>query len=83
MIILKYFVKKYLDKKDYNDIFIKDPADKEKNYVAYSKHYSNKDSKRKNCTQEEFYKFLENYLDKIKEKIDNQEDLGGDKFCFQ
>lgn len=74
---LKYFVKKYLTKTDYDEMF-REISDK-LNYVSYVYNASSDDerSKYKKCTQDDFCKFSKSYLEKInpshedKERYDN------------
>lgn len=70
---LKYFIKTYLDKTDYNAIF-RDVSDKA-NYVSYVYNASSDDerNKYKRCSQEDFCSFLKPYLAKITPTDDDKE----------
>ena len=70
---LKYFVRKYLTKKDYDEIF-REISDKT-NYVSYvyNAPSENGRNKYKKCSQEDFCKFLKPYLVKITPSDEDKE----------
>ena len=70
---LKYFVRTYLSKEDYNAIF-RDISDKA-NYVSYvyNAPSENDRNKYKKCLQEDFCKFLKPYLARITPTDDDKE----------
>ena len=70
---LKYFVRKYLTKKDYDEIF-REISDKA-NYVSYVYNAPSDDerSKYKKCSQEDFCKFLKPYLANRKTSDEDKE----------
>ncbi len=70
---IKYFIKTYLSKEDYNAIF-RDISDKA-NYVnyVYNAPSENDRNKYKKCLQEDFCKFLKPYLARITPTDDDKE----------
>lgn len=70
---LKFFIKTYLNKADYDAIF-RDISDKA-NYVSYvyNAPSENDRNKYKKCSQEDFCKFLKHYLAKITPTDDDKE----------
>jgi len=70
---LKYFIKTYLNKADYDAVF-REISDKA-NYVSYVYNASSDDerNKYKRCSQEDFCKFLKPYLAKITPTDDDKE----------
>lgn len=70
---LKYFIKTYLDKSNYNAVF-REISDKA-NYVSYVYNASSDDerNKYKKCSQEDFCKFLKPYFTKITPSDDDKE----------
>ena len=70
---LKFFVRGYLSKKEYNDIFRE--ISSKANYVSYiyNAPSDNERSKYKKCSQEDFCKFLKPYLEKIEPSDEDKE----------
>ena len=70
---LKYFVRKYLNKKDYDEIF-REISDKS-NYASYVYNAPSEDerNKYKKCSQEDFCKFLKPYLTRITPSDEDKE----------
>ena len=70
---LKYFIKTYLNKADYDAVF-REISDKA-NYVSYVYNASSDDerNKYKKCSQEDFCKFLKHYLARITPTDDDKE----------
>ena len=64
---LKHLCREYLDKKDYDNIF-RDEEEKNKSYNAYIR-------SPRNCSQEDFCKFVQTFIDKIKCEEKDRETL--------
>ena len=79
LIVLKYLVRTYLTKDDYNEVF-RNVSDKA-NYVSYVYNASSDDNrdKYKKCSWEDFCKFVKNYLDRI-DPSDNDRDRYDDLY---